>query len=112
MNMQERRKYPRKKVTYPIAVIDQDREHLLGHLVDISVSGFMLLSPGPLEVNRVFQLRLELPDACGGHVVRVGAESLWRENSNDPGKYWAGLQIIDISPENRQRIEKLIDEFL
>jgi len=110
--MAERRQHPRKKVTQPVAVMDHDREALLGYLVDISLSGFMLLCSTPLEINRVFQLGLELPPACGGQSVRLGAESLWRENSNDPGKYWAGFQIIDISPENLERIKRLMDDYL
>lgn len=110
--MEERRKHPRKKVSQPVAVIDQDRAQTLGYLVDLSISGFMLLTPRPVETNRVFQLTLALPAECGGQTIRLGAESLWRENSNDPGKYWAGFQIIDISPENGQRIQKLIDEYL
>ncbi|MBS1212304.1 MAG: PilZ protein [Proteobacteria bacterium] len=112
MNTQERRKSPRKKVAHPIPVVDQDREHVLGHLVNVSQKGFMLLSPAPLDINRVFQLRIELPQICGGEVIPLGAESLWREVSSSPGKYWVGFQIIDISPESSQRIRKLIEEHL
>ena len=85
----------------------------MGHLVDISVEGMMLLSPEPIKMNRVFQVGLELPEEiAGGQTAVFGAESLWHELSNDPGKYWVGFQIIDISAENIEKIRRLIDECL
>jgi hypothetical protein len=113
MNSEDRRKYPRKKVDRPLSVDDLGRGEPLGCLVDISIEGLMLISPDPIEVNRVFQLSLELPPAFGaGEVVLFGAESMWREPSSDPGKYWVGFQIIDIAPEHVGKIHRLIDECL
>ncbi len=112
MSTQERRKSPRKTVTYPIPVIDSDRDHILGHLADISLEGFMLLAQDPLDINRVFQVRMEIPEACGGQAIPLGVESLWRETSNSHGKYWVGFQIIDISPRDSQRLHMLIEEHL
>jgi len=113
MNIEDRRKHPRTKVGRPLKVNDSDRGEPLGNLVDISPDGFMLLSAEPIEVNRIFQVSLELPEQVGaGHAARFGAESLWREPSNDPGKCWIGFQIIDISHENVEKIHRLIEECL
>lgn len=113
MSTQERRKYPRTRVGRPLKVVDLDWGSSLGHLVDISAEGFMLIGPEPIEVNRVFQLSLELPEEIGGgQSAYFGAETLWREVSSDPGKYWIGFQIIDISQENIEKIRRLIEECL
>jgi len=113
MNIQDRRKHPRKKVDRPLIVNDLDRGEALGCLVDISIEGLMLISPDPVEVNRVFQLSLELPEEFGASQAALfGAESLWREVSNDPWKYWVGFQIIDIAPEQIGKVHRLIEECL
>lgn len=84
----------------------------MGHLVDLSLEGFMLLATGTLEVNRVFRMRLDVPEDIGLGAIQFGAESLWLEPGHDNRSCWAGFQIIDISPENADKIRQLVDEFL
>jgi len=70
----------------------------------------MLISREELPVNRVFQLALELPpDMQPDSKVVFGAETLWRETSGQAGQYWIGMQIIDISEEDANRIGHLVD---
>jgi hypothetical protein len=86
---------------------------VLGHLVDISLDGFMLLGGEGIPVGRIFRLGLELPEDCEygeyGAQAEFGAESLWAEPSLEPAKQWAGFHIIDIAPESAARISRLID---
>jgi len=72
----------------------------------------MLLSTGPLEVNRVFRMQIDVPDDIQTGSIQFGAESLWLEPGHDAKSCWAGFQIIDISVENNERICRLIDEYL
>ncbi|QSA96053.1 PilZ domain-containing protein [Methylococcus sp. EFPC2] len=110
--MQERRKHTRYKVTQALAATDLDRERILGHLVDVSLDGLMLITRETLPVNRVFQLQLELPtEMAPARSVVFGAESLWQEPSGDSGHYWVGMHIIDISPENSVLLSRLIDDY-
>jgi len=111
--MQERRKHPRKAVSQPLKVTDVDRDRLLGHLVDVSLDGLMLIAREALPVNRVFQVALDFPaEMAPDRGVTFGAESLWREMTGDPGQYWLGFQIIDIAPENAEKLRRLIDDHL
>lgn len=110
--MQERRKYPRKNVNQPIKVIDQDRGELIGHLVDISLEGFMVITPNPIAINRVFQVCLELPQELGISPLALGVECLWRELSGDRQTYWAGFQIIDISSTSGEDLGRFIEDHL
>jgi hypothetical protein len=110
MNIEERRQHPRKKVSDPIPVRDEDRGEILGYLVDISLGGFMVLGNQAIATGRVFRLGLELPQPAGTEPLRLGAESLWVEESSDAGKFWIGFQIIDISRTDVLRLRRLIDE--
>lgn len=109
--MQERRKSPRTKINKLLDVVDLDRDIVLGRLVDLSPEGFMLLSERSLEVNRIFQLGLQLPPGSAGRLAALGAESLWQETSNDSRQYWVGFQIIDISQDSLDKIHQLLRQF-
>ena len=106
----ERRKYPRKSVGLALAVHHPDCGHSIGRLIDISLSGLMLLSLVDVPINRVYQLALELPEELGcGKWIGFGAESLWSESSMEPTRQWVGFHIIDISDESRALLGKLIE---
>lgn len=116
--MQEHRKHPRKRVDRNWEVVDMNREETLGRLVNVSRSGLMLLSLHPLEAGRVVQLRLALAEKAdeGGEPVLPGpavfwAESLWAEPSNEQDRFWVGMQVIDISDENVQALDAILDSF-
>jgi hypothetical protein len=109
--MQENRKHPRKQVDRSWEVIDLNREEPLGRLVNISRSGLMLLSGHPIEVGRVFQLRLTLADdeeSVFLGVESLWVETLWAEPSNEPDRFWAGMQIIDMSSKDSQAIDAML----
>jgi hypothetical protein len=106
--MNERRKHPRIRVQHSIDVFDLEREQKIGRLVDLSITGLMLLSHGLVEVNRVFHLQLLLPPELEIPQIRFGAESLWREAGFDAGSCWAGFHIIDLSVENAALLQQLI----
>jgi hypothetical protein len=108
--MSEKRKQQRKKVSHSLAVHDLSRDIVLGHVVDISAAGFLLLGSGNMPVGGIFRLGLELPAEinCGAR-AEFGAESLWVEPSLEPNRRWIGFRIIDISPENAAKLQRLID---
>jgi c-di-GMP-binding flagellar brake protein YcgR len=112
LNNQERRKHPRTKVSSVIRVLERDQEVQLGQLVDLSLDGMMLLANDAVQANRVFRMRLEFPDGFDMDPIQFGAESMWVEDSHDVNSHWAGFQIIDISPENADKIRRLIDDYL
>ncbi len=49
----ERRKNPRKRVDRSLAIRDLNRDTELGHLVDVSLDGLLLLSFEDTPSNRV-----------------------------------------------------------
>jgi hypothetical protein len=108
--MLEKRKQQRKKVSRSLAVHDLSRDIVLGHVVDISVAGFLLLGFEKMPAGGIFQLGLELPAEIGcGALAEFRAESLWVEPSLGSTQYWAGFHIIDISPENAAKLQQLMD---
>ncbi len=106
--MDERRKISRRKCNRLMTLVDRNTTKNIGSLVDISVEGILLLSNEPVELNRILQLTLELPEDLNGQKsISFGAESLWSEHVIAMKQYWTGFRIIDISAENIERIESL-----
>lgn len=95
---------------HALQIRDLDRESVLGDLMDIGLEGLLLIGFEIIPTNRVYRLAVEIPEEFGcGAWAEFGAESLWTEASLEPGRYWTGFHIIDISPKNQARIRCLLD---
>ena len=110
--MHEKRKLPRKWAPDKVTVYDRTTGTAVGQVVNMTTSGVLLLSDGPIHAERVFQLRISLPESIGdGDALEFGAESLWESPAMDENNYWTGLQIIDISESARRVLERLIADW-
>jgi len=85
---------------------------VMGHLMDISADGLMLLSDGPIEVNEEYRLRMRLPkEVSGSDEIVFGAVSRWCRQDDNPDFYVTGFQIQDMDDETRESVAHLIEEF-
>lgn len=73
---------------------------LVGHLVNISPSGFRLESLKSIPVNQDFPLRIELPrDVSDKPYMVFIARSKWcRPDRIDPTLFDAGFEIVEMMP--------------
>lgn len=107
-----RRKVPRQYLVFYLRVFDWLTGKVLGHLVNISPEGVMLLSDSAIPVNEVYRLRMQLPSEVSevGEIV-FNAESRWCKPDGNPDFYVTGFQIQDLKEEQKNDILKLIDDF-
>ena len=59
--MRENRHLSRWRLIHYLRVFDRESETLLGHVVDITVGGMMLVSVDPIAVDRDYEVRMVLP---------------------------------------------------
>ncbi len=105
---EDRRQTPRKIAAQTISARDINSNHTLGNLVNMNSEGLMLLSPAPIESGLVFQVELQLKIPFQGRgFLHLGIESMWCSNANEPGHYWTGFRIIDVSLSTLELIEAL-----
>lgn len=105
----EMRKTARVDVAGVVCVTDRQSGRNFGRLVNISEEGIMILTTEPVTENAVFQLALEFCDSSDASVpVEIGVECLWSHEGSNPGQYWSGFYIIDISEQNQERIRSLL----
>ncbi len=62
------------------------------------------ICPDPGEIRQI-QL---IDNESGDPDISVGAICLWHEEANARYSYWSGFQIIDISPEDQEKLDRYI----
>ena len=112
-NSSDNRREVRKAFTYYMQVTDAITEELIGHLSDISLSGFKLDAEKPLPLNRDFRFRLPLfSDVADKPDMIFGARSKWcRADPIDPFVYNVGFELTAINPADTEIFVRLIEKY-
>ena len=58
----DRRGIKRRHLIFHLRVFDRETGEKLGHVVDISAEGMMLVSESAIDVDRDYKLQMRLPD--------------------------------------------------
>jgi hypothetical protein len=110
--MIEKRKLKRRHLIYYLRVFNRSNNQLLGHLVDITAEGMMLISEDPIQVNTVYELKMILPTGMGGkEEVQMDAHAVWCKRDINPNFYATGFETLQIDASCLEVIENLIDTF-
>lgn len=108
----EMRRVERRHLVYYLRVFDGMSAKVLGHIVDISAKGMMLISDNPLPVGETFRLRMRLPASIGNKDELIfNATSRWCKQDINPEFHITGLEIYDVDEEIAKYILCLIDDF-
>jgi len=106
------RQVDRWYLVYYLRVFDGMSRKILGHLVDISERGILLICDNPIEVNEDFRLRMRLPTQMKDRdEIIFPATSRWCKSDTNPDFYLVGFQIHDLEPAIRELIVSLIKDF-
>lgn len=111
-NITNKRQADRWHLVYYLRVFGGLDREILGHLVDISPKGIMLICDNPVAVNTAFRLRMCLPNRMPDHnEIIFSAISRWCKSDADPNFYLAGFQLEDLEPTLSRLIATLIRDF-
>ena len=106
----EQRRLKRWQLVNYLRVFDAVSGDLLGHLMDLTEEGIMLLSNETLPCGQKFQLRMERLSEGTFSNIRLTAKSLWSKPDQDPHFYNTGFSLLDPSKETLAALQELIDE--
>jgi hypothetical protein len=110
--MADRRKVKRRHLIYYLRVFDRSSGRQLGHLVDLTPEGMMVMSERPIRVGRKVELKMTLPgDTEREQAVEFDATSLWTSEDVNPDFYDTGFKFEKISRKHLAQLETLIDDF-
>jgi len=106
---EEQTRIKQRHLTYYLKVFDVETDLLLGHLVDITSEGMMMVREEPLEEGQVFQLRLELPQPIlMKDTFTFSAECRWSRKDGNPDLYISGFQFFSIAQNEQSVIDHLL----
>lgn len=111
--MSEQRTVPRKNFSFYMRVLDDDRQVILGHMVEVSTIGLRLETVKPLPVNKDYYLRLELTPELGGlpYIVFIARSKWCKIDDIQPNLYNVGFEIIEIMPEDKKIFIRILEKF-
>ena len=102
----------RRHLFYYLKVLDSPTRRLIGHLVDLSPAGMLLLVHDPLAIGADYRLRLQLPEACGDRhdlIVEARSVSCRREDSAD--RWGVSFRLGDVPRGDRALLQSMIYKF-
>ena len=110
-NPEGRRALKRRHLIYYLEVYDEDSDKFLGHLVDITTQGIKLVSKKPIETEKIFSLRMNLPEGYfDDKVLTFKAKSLWSGNDVNPDFFDTGFMAPNLDPKAKETITDLVNQ--
>lgn len=110
--MENKRRLKRRHLIYYLRVFDQTNGQLIGHLVDITKEGLMLISEVPLSMDQTYHFRMVLPSEILSKVeLDFVATVVWCKKDINPDFYATGFKLVSISEDDLVVIESLIHRY-
>ena len=111
----EKRKVKRRHLIYYLRIFDTSTDKVLGHLVDITPDGLMLISDEQIKPNAPFHLGIDLPAEIimesESRQIRFDSMSTRCEPDVNPQFYLTGFKLIDVEEKTKGLIGQLITFF-
>jgi hypothetical protein len=109
---EERRRWERFHLVHYLIIYDNKTDLAVGNVVDITPAGIMLISEQPISSGTHLNLRMDFPEEIAGkRSLEFNARCVWTKRDINPDIYANGLQLIDVSSEDVDIIQALIEEF-
>jgi hypothetical protein len=110
--MHDKRKLKRVHLIYYLRIFDNESNIRVGHLVDITTEGIMLISEEPAPRGKDFSFRMQLPgNITGREEINFKARCLWSRKDFNPDFYVSGYTIEEISSKEVKTITALINQY-
>ena len=111
--MDERRSLDRKYLIVYSRVFERNLGKMLGYLGDLSLSGAMIISEQAQAVNSTLPLRFDLPDLQLFSIgqLDITARIAHCEPDINPAFYNIGFEFLDVTPEQKSIIEKMMEAY-
>lgn len=108
----QKRRYPRRHLVYYLRVFDVDSHKPIGHSVDHTPEGIMLISDDPIATDKVYHLKMILPaKIMKKKVLAFDAKSLWCRKDVNSDFFDTGFKLLNVTPKKSEIIKGLIEDF-
>lgn len=110
--MEERRQLKRQHIMFYSRVFDRQTGVFLGYLGNLTPDGAMIISEEALEIEKIYQLRIDLPeDMYAKSLLNLTARSVWCKEDIDPNFYNVGFSMEGVDDEDVAIINQIIEDY-
>ena len=93
-------------------VYDRNTENVVGHLLDISIGGFMIIGKVPFEKNNVYQFKMDFSSVMNcEQQIPFDVRCAWMEKTLNIEYYITGFEFTKIYTEHIDIIKQLIERY-
>jgi c-di-GMP-binding flagellar brake protein YcgR len=105
--MDERRKFPRVGVSFPVECVILPERKKLFYTVskDLSIEGAKILSEEFLPVGKDMKVNINLIK----EIAEVKAKVVWCNKARYMERYYAGLKFLEINEKNKRNLNIFIN---
>jgi len=108
----EKRKLKRRHLIYYLRVFNNMNGELVGHMVDITEEGIMLISEQPVAPGSKIEMRMQLPfEVLEKNELLFSATCLWCKKDVNPDFYASGYSLDGLPVNDIMVIENLIQRY-
>jgi len=105
------RSQQRWNLVHYLRVMKAENNELIGHLVDVTTEGMMIISEQSIPLQQTYNLRMEIPtDDEVPQMIALTAQSLWTKKDVNPNFHDTGFKLINPSKRAINAITRLIEE--
>ena len=109
---EERRLRKRVNLTVYLAATNATNDTLMGRIIDINSSGFLLLTESDIALDTEYSINISLPEAINGqNLINCIAVSCRITQSANPSFNEVGFDIIYASLETKKIVELMQDKW-
>jgi hypothetical protein len=109
---EDRRTIKRRHLIFYLRVWELDGNRPLGHVVDITPEGLMLISEQAIATGQEYALEVRLPETDGKREpMRFRAICRWSDNDVNPDFYDSGFEFLEKRPEDIETLRTLVEEY-
>jgi hypothetical protein len=108
----DKRRLKRRHLIYYLRVFSNPGGELIGHLVDITGEGVMLISEKPVAKDTEYEMRMVLPfEILSVEAILFKATCIWSKKDVNPDFYASGFKIEGLAASDIKIIEELIEQY-
>lgn len=110
--MPEKRKHSRANLIYFLKIYDLTTEQYIGHLADISLGGFKMISESEIPPGDDYHFQIYLPEGNRfKQSFTVKAKSCWSKKDINPDYFASGFCFVGLSLESIKLIKMLLHQY-
>lgn len=111
--MPDKRRSKRRQLFFNFEVLERGSRRKLGHLVDITAEGMLLLSAEPHVKGEKLEVVVKLPDLPGLEAEQLTGTAVvrWSGHDYNPALNCSGLQFEELGAKEQAVVDILVARF-